>query len=554
MTRAPTSIPVVRMVLGATLATLTVLAGMGLLGLSGWFIAATAIAGLQVGGALAFDVFAPSAGIRLLALGRTAARYGERMVTHDATLSVLALLRERLFRGWAGTAGAIELSRQPARLLFRLTSDLDALEPVYLRLLVPFGAAVGAAGLAALIVGTMAPWLGLALGAWLMLVGLGVAATLSMRARQPSMRRALLVERLRSQSIDLVSGQTDLVMTERLASQCAGLQRTDRRLARADLQLNRLDIAANAVYGVAASLTLALVLLGVGVLAGRESIGTAGAALALLIALSAMEPFAALRRGALEAGRSWLAFRRLAPRSAATTALPTIPAAPDAGHALQLAKVCAAWPGSRVDTLQDVSLTLMPGERLAVIGASGAGKSTLMALIAGELNAHTGSVRSLPFAWLSQRADLFQDSLRDNLQLASAQADDATLLQALDSAGLGADVRSMREGLDTRLGEGALGLSAGQARRVALARLLLQSRPLWLLDEPTEALDAGTAADVLQRLDKLGASHSWLLATHLRREARLADRLLVLQHGRVVATHRRGSPGFAAALAGLRPD
>ena len=75
-----------RMLLGACLAAITVLAGMGLLGLSGWFIAATAIAGLHAASALAFDVFAPSAGIRLLALGRTAARYGERLVTHDATL------------------------------------------------------------------------------------------------------------------------------------------------------------------------------------------------------------------------------------------------------------------------------------------------------------------------------------------------------------------------------------------------------------------------------------------------------------------------------------
>ncbi|MEO7938014.1 MAG: ABC transporter ATP-binding protein, partial [Burkholderiaceae bacterium] len=160
-----------RMMLGAALATLTVLAGMGLLGLSGWFIAATAIAGLQIGSAFAFDVFMPSAGIRLLALGRTVSRYGERLVTHDATLAAVALLREHLFRGWAGAAGSRELLRRPSRALFRLTADLDALEPFYLRMLVPIGAALGAAILGALILGAMVPWLGLALGVWLMLVG-----------------------------------------------------------------------------------------------------------------------------------------------------------------------------------------------------------------------------------------------------------------------------------------------------------------------------------------------------------------------------------------------
>ena len=112
--------------LGAGLAMLTVLMGMALLGLSGWFIAATALAGLQAASAIVFDVFMPSAGIRLLAIGRTASRYGERVLTHDATLSVTAGLREQLFRGWARPDAARRLAARPARLLFRLTGDIDA--------------------------------------------------------------------------------------------------------------------------------------------------------------------------------------------------------------------------------------------------------------------------------------------------------------------------------------------------------------------------------------------------------------------------------------------
>ena len=547
-----------RMILGAALAALTVLAGMGLLGLSGWFIAATAIAGLQVISALTFDVFMPSAGIRLLALGRTAARYGERLITHDATLAALAHLRERLFRGWAAAQDIRDLLRRPARALFRLTSDLDALESLYLRLLVPACAALGAAVLAALVIGVMAPWLGIALGVWLLAVGVAVTAGLSLRARPPAVRRALITERLRAQAVDLVSGQTELVMAGRLASHCEALQQTDRRLARADRHLHRLDVAAGAVYGVAGSLTLALVLLGVGILADHGRIGTAGAALALLIALSAMEPFAALRRGAVEAGRTWLAARRLSPHCGGVTQQTIRPAEPpeppEPGHALSLRQVSARYPDSPVDALQSVSLTLAPGERIAVIGPSGAGKSTLMALAAGELVPREGTIRSLPHAWLSQRTDLFQDSLRDNLRLAQADADDDTLWRALGSAGLASDVRALHAGLDTRLGEGGLGLSGGQARRLALARLLLQPHTLWLLDEPTEGLDAPTAADVLATLHTLGSGRAWLLATHLRREAVLADRLVLLRGGRIEAEFPRGSPGFDAALAALRPD
>ena len=554
-----------RMALGAALAALTVLAGMGLLGLSGWFIAASAIAGLQVAAALAFDVFMPSAGIRLLALGRTAARYGERLVTHDATLAALAQLRERLFRSWADAGTGRELLRRPARALFRLTGDLDALESLYLRLLVPAGAALGAAALGAALLGFMTPWLGIVLATWLLAVGLAVATVLSLRARLPAVRRALLTERLRAQVIDLVSGQTELVMSGRLAGHCDALRRTDRRLAHADRQLHRLDVAAAAVYGVAGSGTLAIVLIGVGALADQRRIGTAGAALALLIALSAMEPFAALRRGALEAGRTWLAARRLSPHWA-DEGQASLPAeapgpgqTPEPEHALRMRQVSVRHQDSPADALHAVSLALMPGERIAVIGPSGAGKSTLMALATGDLTPRQGSVQALPHAWLSQRTDLFQDSLRDNLLLARPSADDATLWRALGSAGLASDVRALHAGLDTALGEGGLGLSGGQSRRLALARLLLQDQPLWLLDEPTEGLDAATAADVLVKLDAL-AKHdalntgpAWLLATHLRREAALADRLLILRGGRIDAEFTRDSPGFAVALATLRP-
>ncbi|WP_367068785.1 ATP-binding cassette domain-containing protein [Oryzisolibacter sp. LB2S] len=543
-----------RMALGAVLAALTVLAGMGLLGLSGWFITATAIAGLQVTTALTFDVFAPSAGIRLLALGRTAARYGERIVTHDATLAALAQLRERIFRSWAGAGSIQDLLRRPARALFRLTSDLDALESLYLRLLVPAGAALGAAILGTVVLGAMAPWLGIALGIWVVVLGAAVAVAVLRRSRLPAARRALLTERLRAQAVDLVSGQTELVMAGRLVGQCEALQQTDRSLARADRLLHRLDISAGAAFGIAGSLTLALVLLGVGVLVDQGRIGTAGAALALLIALTAMEPFAALRRGVLEAGRTWLAARRLSPHCAEGEAAFSSGVSPDAGYAITLHQVSVRYPDSPVDALQSLSLALVSGARVAVVGSSGAGKSTLMAVAAGELMPREGMVRSLPHAWLSQRTDLFQDSLRDNLLLANPDATDASLWHALEAAGLASEIRGMQAGLDTRLGEGGLGLSGGQSRRLALARLLLQPHPLWLLDEPTEGLDAATAEDVLARLDVLGAGRAWLMATHLRREAALADRLLVLRSGRIEAEFLRGSAGFSTALAALRPD
>jgi len=366
--------------------------------------------------------------------------------------------------------------------------------------------------------------------------------------------RGHAIEALRARAVDLVAGQTDLVMAGRVDAQRDALASADARLAKADLALNRLETAAGFGYGAASTLSLVAMLLAVGWLADKGAIGAPAAALALLIALTAIEPFAALRRGALDAGRTWLAVKRLGPRmSVVEETLLAPPVDEETSFALQLRDVTAGYAQSTVPVAR-LSLAIAAGERVALIGPSGAGKSTLLAIAAGELTPVAGSVARQPACLLTQRTELFHDSVRDNLRLANPSADDACLWSVLDAAGLGDEVRATSAGLDTPLGEGGLGLSGGQSRRLALARLFLRNTPLWVLDEPTEALDTVTARDVLHRLSGHVASRSLLIATHLRREAELADRLVCLKEGCVVADLRRGTDAFDAALHALRHD
>ena len=540
---------------GMLMAVLTVVMGMALLGLSGWFIAATALAGLVPATALAFDVFMPSAGIRLLAMGRTASRYGERLVTHEATLAVLAALRVRLFLGWAQPGAARQLQLRPARLLQRLTADVDALDSLYLRLLVPLAAASGAALLSAVVLGSLQWWLGLAVSAALLLAGMGITLWLARASTVPAVQRAVALERLRAQVVDAVAGQTDLLMAGRLAAQCQHVAQTDARVARADHRLNRLEARAAAGLGMAGALMLAGVLAAAGYLVHHGVLGAPGAALALLIALTATEPFAALRRGALEAGRTRLAARRLAAR------MQQGPQQAEAGFApasdaiaFELHGAVVQHAACSVPTLQIAHLQIQKTERVALIGTSGAGKSTLMSVLAGEQALQQGRVAASASCWLTQRVALFQDSVRDNLRLAAPQATDEALWAALQAAGLARDVRAMPQGLDSMLGEGGLGLSGGQTRRLGLARLLLAGQQCWLLDEPTEGLDAPTARDVLQRLHARSAGITLVLCTHLQREAQLADRLVWLEAGVVQAQARKGEPMFDVLLQRLRPD
>lgn len=539
---------------GIILALTTALAGVALLGLSGWFITASSIAGASVATALAFDVFMPSAGIRLLALGRTASRYGERLTTHDATLKVLTALRERLFRGWAAPGAARMLAMRPSRALFRLTIDVDALDSLFLRVIVPAFAALGTALAVSVALGFIHPLLGFGTLGLLLAAGLGIPLLASRRAEASARRRAYALEVLRARAIDLAKGQTDLLMANRAGAQVSAVAAADERLAQADRALNRIETDAGFAFGVASAGLLAGILLVAAVLAERGEIGAPTAAFAVLLAMASLEPFTPLRRGAVELGRTLLAARRLAPKLVGETVeiAPQEPA--QAAVAIRLRDVSAAYEGRARPALSEISLVVRRGEHVAVIGQSGAGKSTLLSLLAGEMPAATGSVETRPATLLTQRSELFADTLRGNLALAQPDASDADMIAALRAAGLDDFVRRLPRHLDSRLGEAGAGLSGGQARRLALARVLLRDAPVWLMDEPTEGLDGQTARDVMARIGAGSKGRSLVIATHIRREAELVDRLIVLDGGRIVADAARGTAGYQEMLSRLRPD
>ncbi len=538
---------------GFALAITTALSGLALLGLSAWFITATGLAGLAVASALMFDVFAPAAMIRLLALGRTAARYGERLVTHEATLGVLAALRERLFRGWAGPGAARRLLARPATLLFRLTGDIDALDALYPRILVPAAAALATALVAGIALAMVDPLLGATVGGGLVLVSLLAPLLAARLGAKAARRRGAGLEAIRARTVDLVAGQTELATTGRLVPQLAAITRADRYLAAADDRLNAVETGTGALLTLAGATALAATLLIGGWLVERGTASVPVAAFALLTAFAALEPLAGLRRGAAELARTLIAVRRIGPRLG-TEPDPAPPAHPAGDVAVRLSALRFRPDGAAADTLAIAGLVIPAGSRVAIIGPSGAGKSTLLDLVAGECQPDAGHVAALPACLFGQRTDLFADDLAANLRLARPGADDAMLRHALSDAGLADTVAALPDGLATRLGEGGQGLSGGQSRRLALARLFLRDMPLWLVDEPTDGLDARTAADVLARLAGHAGGRTLVIATHLRREAELADRLIRLEHGRVLADVRRTDPEFAVLMARLRPD
>ncbi len=229
---------------------------------------------------------------------------------------------------------------------------------------------------------------------------------------------------------------------------------------------------------------------------------------------------------------------------------------------------------TRLDTaaLHDFSLTVEPGETVAIVGPSGAGKSTLFQLAERFYDPQAGTIKldGVPItavdpaevrrriALVPQEAVLFAASARDNLRYGNWTASDEEIWEAARAANAENFLRDLPDGLDTYLGEGGARLSGGQRQRVAIARAVLRHAPILLLDEATSALDAESEMLVQQALDRLMADRTTLVIAHRLATVRGADRIVVLDGGRVVEVGNHDqltrAGGLYARLASLQFD
>jgi ATP-binding cassette subfamily B protein len=222
--------------------------------------------------------------------------------------------------------------------------------------------------------------------------------------------------------------------------------------------------------------------------------------------------------------------------------------------------------------IHDFSLTVEPGETVAIVGPSGAGKSTIFQLAERFYDPQVGTIRldGVPLtqadpaevrrrmALVPQEGTLFAASARDNLRYGNWHADEQAIWDAARAANAEDFLRALPEGLDTFLGEGGARLSGGQRQRIAIARALLRDAPILLLDEATSALDAESERLVQQALERLMQGRTTLVIAHRLATVRAADRIIVMDHGRIVeeGNHARLSAagGLYARLAALQFD
>lgn len=522
-----------RLILGTLLLVMTVASAIGLLALSGWFITATAVTGalLAAGVAASLDVYVPGGGIRFFAIARTVSRYVERLYNHDTVLRLLADLRGGMFQVLARLDAQALSRRRASEWLNRLTADIDTLDSLYLRLLAPPAVALLAILGIVLLLGIFAPRVGIAVGLVLLALWCWLVVGQARLGMAASQRRVATLDRLRSHTIEHLQGLAELRAYGSLDRHRDKIASVETSLYRDQRHLGRVAALGNALAGLGVSLSMLLALwlaaqaYAAGILTGPLMVMMPLAVLALGEAFTAL-PLAFTQLGATRA-----AARRLNALGQSRSAIVEA-AAPrrvgDGPAELCLDTVSLRYPGALMPALEKVSLTLGRGEQLALLGASGAGKTSVALLFTRLLDPDQGCVcidgmdlRELELgslrsriAYLTQRVELFHDSIAANLRLARPEASEADLWRVLEAVELADWARDLPRGLETSVGEGGRQLSGGQARRLGLARVLLLDAPVVILDEPFAGLDRPLARRIAIRLESWLAGRSVLYLLH----------------------------------------
>ncbi len=542
---------------GMLLALATLLFSLGLLALSGWFITATALAGLTAATAQTFDFFSPGAGVRGFSIGRTASRYFERLVSHDATFKLLAWLRSWFFEKLLPLS-LTQLKRyRKAELLNRLVADVDALDQLYLRLFSPVIAAILVVALLSLGLGFFSPVLGwgtLALmGFWLL-----VLPVIFYRLGYKSGRaQCELLGELRQKALDYLQGMAESRIYGSEARMRERTETTESRLHGAQQKMSRLEGVGGALMVIGAGLSAVIMLY---LAAGEYQQGVISGPVMVMSVFAVLAGFEALMPlpGAFQfLGHTQLAASRLTEVLEEEAIQFGEQAIPESfkGH-ISIQDVSFQYPSlsgsdaAGVKILEGISLDIPAGQHLALLGKTGCGKSTLIRLITRQLTGLEGriemggiSIASYTesalyglLAVIPQQTHVFSASLRENLKMARPEAQDDELLEIIKQVGL--DSLAAAEGdesiLSLWLGQGGVALSGGEQRRLAIARALLKNAEVLIMDEASEGLDPVSEELLMNRILDAYREKTVIMITHKKAMLDRMDRVIRMDGGRVI--------------------
>ncbi len=531
--------------LGMILSFATLFASIGLLTISGWFISASAIAGLTIARET-FNYMLPAGAVRGFSIGRTAGRWGERVVSHNATFKLLTELRIFFFKKLIPLIPGRFSKLRDADLLNRLVADVDAMDHVYLRLISPI--IVGTLGIIGLT--AFLAWfditIGLTLGAILFSLLLIWPTLFYKLGKKNGAELTQNKAALRIKTLDWLQGNAELRIfgaeeqyQQRILDAQVALLSNQRHMATLTGLANGLLLLANGW-----TLLLMLWISADGIAGMTPDPMVAMVAFATMASFELLMPIA----GAFQyLGQTLSSARRLNEIITAEpdTVFDENGVTQEIKGNLTISDVSYQYLDADTDAITHVSLDLLAGQKMAIVGQTGSGKSTLLQLLTRQWDPKSGSIAidgvQLPrwkesslrsaMSVVSQRVDILNGSLRDNLRLANDSASDEILSQTLERVGL--HDLALNEGLNAWLGDGGRQLSGGERRRIGIARALLHDAPIVLLDEPTEGLDQKTEQQIMSVLNDHIKDKTVVFITHRLVNLENMDHICLMDHGEI---------------------
>lgn len=535
------------LILGLVLMILGLASSMGLLTVSGWFLAATAIAGI---GTL-FNFFYPSASVRGLAIGRTVARYFEKIVTHDATFRILAKLRVQVFEKIIPLSPAVLNRYRNSDLLNRMVSDVDTLDSLYLRLLAPFFTAIFVIVAMTIGLSFINIPLALGLGAFLLIVLIAIPSLFYRLGKQFGEPLVRARATYRTQFLEFIQAQAELLLFNAEDQVKAKMAETEKNWQTDQAKEAKLSGFSTAlVLFLNGLLICAMLWFSSQADFGTDEYRAAFIALFTFAALAAFEIIMPLGAAFLHIGQVIAAAERV------TEIIEQKPLVEFNGNAEFVPKVrlisaknlSFAYPERENLALDNLNVEFEQGQKIAILGKTGSGKSTLLQLLVRNYDANQGELclAGKPISayseetlreqccFLTQRVHVFSDTLRQNLQLAARETlSNEAMIKVLNQVGLG-KLLEQEKGLDMWLGDGGRPLSGGEQRRLGLARILLNQAPILLLDEPTEGLDRETERQILRLILQHAENKTLIMVTHRLTAIEQFDRICVIDEGKLI--------------------
>jgi ATP-binding cassette, subfamily C, bacterial CydC len=511
-----------RLMAGATLALVTVMAGVGLLSLSGWFITATALAGVALasGMALVLDIYLPGSGIRFFALSRTLGRYLERCYNHATVLRLLADFRLALFKGLLHLPLAQLRGTTDGEWLSRLTADLDNLDNLLLRLVLP-----PIVTLLSVVALTLMLSLWWPIFAWLLGLTLFAAVLLLLRfsvnyTSALAEQLASVLNQARSAVIEHLSGSLELRAMQRQGAHQATLVASIQQIAHCQTQLHNrlanLQLATSVLWALLFCVCCGLCLQAV----QQGELSEAVAIMLCLALLGLADNILQIPQHQASWGKTRYAANRLYQLLPAEENRATLPSM-SAASAFTSLDCCIEGHVQIAKSLtQTIQVRLEYPQHLLIVGRSGSGKSTLANILVGLEPSGSVSTQTLHLAsadqlvYLSQQHGILADTLGYNLSVGLPELSENAMWRALALVELSEWAAALPQGLHTWLGATGNQLSGGQARRLALARLLLRDPALVILDEPFNGLDSAMAARIWHNITPWLTKRALILLIH----------------------------------------